>query len=107
MDHSFWDGQYDVEWTISAMYWSLFSNYLDNLTCKFGYGDGIGKSEIRQPNMSPAKCIKRCKLQKKSNSAINGVTIDGGKTLNYCWCEVGMTRASSTHSYQTCMLKPG
>ena len=83
--------------------WYIF--FLLGYVCNFVRGDGVGGTEQNIGSKpTPQACIDACVNKKKTDTAINGVTITpSGK--GSCYCERKMVKSNNSPSWNTCQLQ--
>ena len=68
--------------------------------------DGRDEEKYLKP-LTPQDCIRSCIEEKKTDSAINGVTVEEDDAeLKECYCERNMAKVISGQGYKTCFLVP-
>lgn len=66
-------------------------------------GDGTGSKELKIGNQKGDACVNACIAKRRTNGAINGVTMLASGAGG-CWCEVNMKGRNSNSIYTSCYL---
>ena len=83
--------------------WYIF--FLLGYVCNFVRGDGVGGTEENIGSKpTPQACIDACVNKKKTDTAINGVTITPSG-IGSCYCERKMVKSNNSPSWKTCQLQ--
>ena len=70
--------------------------------CKLEFGDGIGGTETREPNMGREQCVHHCMEKRKTHPTINGATVGFGR----CYCEYNMKSRNHNYAWRNCKFEP-